>query len=323
MEKINFSIIIPHKNTPDLLHRCLDSIPLRDDIQIIIVDDNSDENIVNFKKFPGNGNNNVEIIYTKDGKGAGYARNIGVSKAIGTWVIFADADDFFNYCINEILTNYISSDSDIIFFKHNCIDSEYYTNQYRAIEYNTYIDNWLNHPEKYEYFLRYRNNVIWSKMFKRELIQKNNILFDEIHYSNDMTFAYLTGFYANSISADCRSLYCTTIRKGSIRFGKRTIDNQLDMLYADGKRYRFLYKNKIPLSGRNSFTNTITKLFFKNKKYYTKAKLILTDLGFSSHEILWLCFLHIILYIPKKIILQIFKISIYCKIISEFRSRQI
>jgi len=36
-----FSIIIPHKNIPDLLMRCLKSIPVSEDIQLIVVDDNS------------------------------------------------------------------------------------------------------------------------------------------------------------------------------------------------------------------------------------------------------------------------------------------
>jgi len=39
---INYSIIIPHKNIPHLLVRCLDSIPQREDVQIIVADDNSD-----------------------------------------------------------------------------------------------------------------------------------------------------------------------------------------------------------------------------------------------------------------------------------------
>ena len=41
LTNINYSIIIPHKNSAGLLQRCLDSIPQRDDIQIIIIDDNS------------------------------------------------------------------------------------------------------------------------------------------------------------------------------------------------------------------------------------------------------------------------------------------
>ena len=51
--EINYSFIIPHRNVPHLLQRCIDSIPKRDDIQIIIVDDNSDPKIVNFECFPG------------------------------------------------------------------------------------------------------------------------------------------------------------------------------------------------------------------------------------------------------------------------------
>ena len=47
----NYSIIIPHKNIPELLQRCLDSIPKREDIQIIVVDDNSDTNKVDFNSF--------------------------------------------------------------------------------------------------------------------------------------------------------------------------------------------------------------------------------------------------------------------------------
>lgn len=34
---INYSIIIPHYNIPDLLGRCLRSIPERRDIQVIVV----------------------------------------------------------------------------------------------------------------------------------------------------------------------------------------------------------------------------------------------------------------------------------------------
>ena len=35
---INYSVIIPHHNCPDLLSRLIDSIPDRDDIQIVVVD---------------------------------------------------------------------------------------------------------------------------------------------------------------------------------------------------------------------------------------------------------------------------------------------
>lgn len=95
MSEINYSIIIPHKNIPNLLQRCLASIPRREDIQIIIVDDKSDVVEVDFECFPGVGEQCVEVYFTKEGKGAGYARNVGLKYAKGKWLLFVDSDDFF------------------------------------------------------------------------------------------------------------------------------------------------------------------------------------------------------------------------------------
>jgi glycosyltransferase involved in cell wall biosynthesis len=89
-EEINYSIIIPHKNIPALLQRCLNSIPRREDIQIIVVDDNSDSNIVDFEHFPGMDEPCVDVVFTKEGKGAGYARNVGLSKAKGKWLFIPE-----------------------------------------------------------------------------------------------------------------------------------------------------------------------------------------------------------------------------------------
>ena len=105
-EKYYFTIIIPHRNIPHLLKRCISSIPYRDDLQIIIVDDNSSPDIVDFNDFPGEGRLNTSIIYDKTGLFAGHARNMALDYARGKWVIFADADDFFNYCFDEVLEEF-------------------------------------------------------------------------------------------------------------------------------------------------------------------------------------------------------------------------
>ena len=86
-----------------MLLRCLGSIPIREDVQVIVADDNSDITEVDDvnlfslpEKYP-----HVEFIWGKNEngrKGAGYARNLGLEKAKGKWLVFADADDFFNPC---------------------------------------------------------------------------------------------------------------------------------------------------------------------------------------------------------------------------------
>ena len=52
MESIKYSIIIPHYDIPDLLLRCVKSIPEHKDIQIIIVDDNSPNAKNRIAQFP-------------------------------------------------------------------------------------------------------------------------------------------------------------------------------------------------------------------------------------------------------------------------------
>ena len=102
MNSIDYSIIIPHKNIPELLQRCLDSIPRRDDLEIIVVDNNSSPELVDFDHFPGMDRSDVVMVRDNESKGAGGARNTGVSIARGRWILFVDADDMFNDCINQI-----------------------------------------------------------------------------------------------------------------------------------------------------------------------------------------------------------------------------
>ena len=116
MEEYNYTIIIPHKNIPTLLQRCLNSIPERPDVQVIVVDDNSDPAVVDFENFPGKDRKNTEIYLTKEGKGAGYARNVGLRHAKGEWLLFADADDFYTENAFIILDKYVEADVDIVFY---------------------------------------------------------------------------------------------------------------------------------------------------------------------------------------------------------------
>ena len=173
MEKeIVYSIIIPHKNIPLLLQRCLDSIPQREDIQIIVVDDNSSSDIVDFSNFPGRNKVGVEIILTKEGKGAGYARNCGLKHVRGEWLIFADADDFFLRDFLDVLDAYRNTDYDLIVFRAESVDSDTLApvisrqNNYEKIAENMDLE-----------ILKYRNDVPWAKMVSTKLVRGHHICF--------------------------------------------------------------------------------------------------------------------------------------------------
>jgi len=309
-KKINYSVIIPHKNIPKLLQRCLSSIPSREDIQIIVVDDNSDPDIVDFGQFPGLYDPFVEVIFTKEGKGAGYARNVGITKAVGKWLLFADADDFYSHCINDILDEYVNSEADIIYFKNNnfILDTHTVTYRHGSIRYNAYIDYWRHTPEKAERLLRYKHLVPWAKIIKKYFIEKKNILFDEVSIANDITFSNLAGLYAEYIYADSRVLYNYTIRNDSIQHGQLSIEKKLDLVFVFGKRYRFLQKHGI--SGFCEHTVFFfTKFLLFDRSNLDKANKIFIELGFSSLEIIKFYLYSIFMFcacVPTKIIKKIF-----------------
>ena len=216
MDSITYSIIIPHKNIPKLLKRCLDSIPKRDDTEIIVVDDNSDRNIVDFNSFPGYDREDVHLVFDTVGGGGGHARNIGLSHAKGKWVMFVDADDFFNYCINDVLNEYKDSPSDITFFKANSVDSDSYEPRQRAVHLNCFIDSFLNKEPLAELSLRYLFGEPWCRLIRRSLIEDNQISFEETSIHNDTAFAYKVGYAANKISVDKRCIYTLTYRSNSV-----------------------------------------------------------------------------------------------------------
>lgn len=91
MDKI--SVIIPTYNRANLIERAVGSVLRQtyDNLEIILVDDGSQDNTEAVVKAIGDG----RIVYKKlkDNHGAAYARNAGVEYAEGRVIAFQDSDD--------------------------------------------------------------------------------------------------------------------------------------------------------------------------------------------------------------------------------------
>lgn len=210
-----FSIIIPHKEIPDLLMRCLRSIPVSEDIQVIVVDDNSADADTYLDTYPELSRPYLEFIRTITGGGAGYARNVGLEHAKGKWLLFADADDFFVDDMYDIICTYVNSEADVIYFKNKAVLSDN-TNikSDRSSYVNKRIDQYLTDGD--EWTIRFKLFVPWAKMVKRDLVVKYNIRFDEVAYSNDVYFSLLVGYHAGIIKVANITLYVVTFRPKSL-----------------------------------------------------------------------------------------------------------
>lgn len=206
---IKYSYIIPHKDSIKLLLRCINSIEDKENSQIIVIDDNSknqDEIIAAIGTFPS-----VELILSKHNIGAGAARNLGLKKAIGKWILFADADDFFNEGYIHAVDKYYNSQNDIIIFDTNSrISDSLQITENRFPEWSVIIKR--RDFERSKWVIP----VVWGKLYLRRFIDENSICFDEVFASNDVMFCYKANLLAKSYLIDDYVLYCSTKNSNSL-----------------------------------------------------------------------------------------------------------
>ena len=97
------SIIVPVYNEEEYVSTCLLSLinQTLDDIEIILIDDNSTDNSLNIlldyaKKYP-----NIKVYHNENNLGQGASRNRGLSLATGEYIGFVDSDDYVRSTMYE------------------------------------------------------------------------------------------------------------------------------------------------------------------------------------------------------------------------------
>jgi len=262
MKNIRYSIIIPHKDSFELLLRLLNSISDRNDFEIIIVDDNS---ISNEKKMlrDYSFNENVTLIFNNKSEGAGKARNIALEKVRGDWVIFADADDFFLDNMDMLLDEHYNTPYDIIYFGSTSIFNDTGAKANRHERYMGLVSEYVKDNGK-EDALKYFYTPPWSKMIRREILRENDIKFEEIITSNDIYFSLKSAFFAKSISATEEVLYSITMSYGSLT-------NTISLQHFEARFNAALRANKFLCSiNKKKYQQSI--LYFLAKSYMFGGK---------------------------------------------------
>lgn len=93
---ISISVIIPMFNISEYLSPCLESVLTQnlDNFEVIAVDDGSTDDSLKIAKEYQKKYSNLTVLH-QDNKGAGAARNLGISKAKGKYIAFMDGDDLY------------------------------------------------------------------------------------------------------------------------------------------------------------------------------------------------------------------------------------
>lgn len=106
---IKLSVLIPVWNQEELVIRALDSVPRRDDIEVLVCDDGSDDNTLPNVRWYAEGHKdlNIRILQNAENRGLGYTKNVLYDNALGEYVYELDSDDYlytdeFSRAMDEI-----------------------------------------------------------------------------------------------------------------------------------------------------------------------------------------------------------------------------
>ena len=236
---INYTLIISHYNMPTKLERLIKSLPMRQDLQVIVVDDCSNKQIEELNQIKLN-YNWIEWYNTERNSGAGRARNIGLKYAKGKSIIFADSDDYFNLSLNAILDKYIDNDFDIIYSYTTALNEKTFT----CSSYLNYLNNQIKRSNNDSNKIKYKFPYPWSKIVKLKLILENKIEFEESKVSNDVKFSTLCDYFSKRNKIESTAFYCYMVNDESV---SRHLDPEKTFirLKIDAWRWNFIRKQNI------------------------------------------------------------------------------
>ena len=221
---MRFSIIIPAYNAEAYLQRCLDSIFAQefDDYEVIVVNDGSTDGTVTLLE----GYPQVKVIH-QENHGMATARNRGIDKAKGEYILFVDSDD-------ELMPHALSNlapqinGKDIIGFGSSIYNEETQT----ITHYPLHTTHYTLHTG-WDYFNRHRLEAapvhfvcVWQRTYRRAFLEEHRLRFaNGLRRAEDDLFTTMAILRAQSVKTMADPLYIYHVRKGSIT---RTSDPKLD-----------------------------------------------------------------------------------------------
>jgi glycosyltransferase involved in cell wall biosynthesis len=163
--------------------------------QIILVDDGSRDNTLQIAREAAERDARIQV-HTQENKGVSQARNTGMRFCTGKYIRFLDADDTLPPESTEILVNKAEKEaSDLVIGGYKeCLGS-------REFRFNLENrDDTMTTSEMLPMLCRKANTyfygVLWNKLFRRDLIERQGVAFDEgLDWGEDFCFvmSYLHG----------------------------------------------------------------------------------------------------------------------------------
>ncbi|CDA80636.1 glycosyl transferase family 2 [Clostridium sp. CAG:594] len=239
---IKYSFIVPVYNTEKYLKKCLDSLVNQTykDFEIIVVNDGSTDKSSNIISKYQKKYKNI-IVIDKENEGLSMARNRGVQKSSGKYIIFVDSDDYVSNKLLEEVDKKID-DSDILRFQIATEDEEY-------TKINEYHEEGFESMCGYDAF-KYLSSYhfvepAWCYVIRKNYYIENKFSFKKGVYHEDFGLIPYVIYKARKVKSIDFIGYYYIQRNGSIMNNndyKKTVKKAFDML-EQYKTMRLFAKN--------------------------------------------------------------------------------
>lgn len=239
---IKYSFIVPVYNTEKYLKKCLDSLVNQTykDFEIIVVNDGStDKSSSIISKYQKKYKN--IIVIDKENEGLSMARNRGVQKSSGKYIIFVDSDDYVSNKLLEEVDKKID-DSDILRFQIATEDEEYT----KISEYHEDGFESMCGYDAFKYLSSYHFvEPAWCYVIRKNYYIENKFSFKKGVYHEDFGLIPYVIYKARKVKSIDFIGYYYIQRNGSIMNNndyKKTVKKAFDML-EQYKTMRLFAKN--------------------------------------------------------------------------------
>lgn len=267
---IKVSIITPVYNSGAHLVAFVDSVLCQSmsEFELILVDDGSTDNSARIIQSYISRDRRVKLLHQQH-SGAGAARNLGMSVAKGRYLIFLDSDDIIEKSLLELMYGAAIADkSEVVICGYAKFDN--ITNRKECV-YNSEPGVFYGNELVPTLFQR-TNPAPWNKLISLELIEREDIKFQNLKSCNDIYFIFSILLSAQKITflKDCLLNYRTNVTSNitSIRG-----EHAVNLVFALNKvREKLLLQNKYQLY-RKTFLTAVASSSLYEMRHISKNQI--------------------------------------------------
>ena len=270
-----FSIILPVYNVEKYLGECVDSILSQTfkDFEVILVDDGSKDSSPAICDEYAEKDSRVKVIHKENG-GQSTARNIGLEKASGDYIIYLDSDDFITSetFFEDIYNKIQETGSDIVLYKYSKFFDDTKTLDKCTFTLD-FAENITDSDEMLETLVKKDAyyGMAWVKAFRRTMAVENGVVFDTNLVCEDMDWYFNLVLCAEKISAIDKSYIAYRQREGSVTSSLK-LRNLTDYIFTMEKWREKIQSSSISERKKDALRGALAKYYSNMFITYVRVK---------------------------------------------------